>query len=1276
MEETPEKISIKNPETADAIAELQEALEGDPTELPGGFLKVNSSNISGGLRPVEDLIKNTKPELGVLEEQRVDTEREPVPVTTRRLPKQYYDEASHVLDLHIEGDKNSEAEAIDFFSRGRRSIEEFFEAKNIKGLTLRARDAQTRWKKVIEKLIDRDLIGDYGNGIYGGAALRGGSGGSEKEASPIGESESWIVPDDFRNEFERIQNANRDPGIQKDLDIFKHFGLDVVRTKEDLIKKLQDTKGAGTFTDKQYNLLLSMINREEREPASKVKEETVPLVVENQPQSPLVVEEEEDFTVSESFVDGIRSGAETWKNMNLEDKDGNKLPLTPESYIRSMGGVLSQKNINKVAIAFDTLVEQGFAFKTPQGYEIQKISRITKKESATEKASEVPESILLTLNNLGDRLSNAVPIRFLVADLKKPGVTKEQVAQLITASGVIDDEMKKSLIGMLTGASSESVQDQIPEAPRMEDSVAPELPEAPPVYIPWPQFPEPVPPPVYSPQTPDTSPEQQASLRYNKIADYLLSLAQDPESPHIFGLVAAYLRQEGLSERDVVFELSTLYNYDVLLPEQKKKIQDILDGNIEEEVQPEIKTDPELPLLEPIEPAIENKEGLDTQLRLELASARERYVAFEVEYRKKVKDGRKWYQNAMTTLGASGKTYPMPDKDPAHSEAEEEYFRAKWHLKNFILGKDTDEVPPENAEDSVNTENAQPRKINKKLTEQSESERRLAQNLIEDALSPKEKSELRKKMEAGLRVYNRLNPAARVAFNAAFITVGLVGLGKVTAGAAMGIGTVRLARGLVSLGTANVAGEAFDGIKRKKQEKIKEERQGLHEANVTAVETLATDSESDGNYTLFKEEERKQMDLDTEAARQEKIDRLKKAALMAVVGGAAAFGTGLAIDNVVPSGGGASALDKNKTGGNTPSPENIPKKTPSFMDRFLKKPPETQTQASIPKVTEAPTPKVSAPEKIIEAPVAEVTKAPVVPEALKTLPAVETPPVAIDIKGEVNVPLSSKGYIATIAELQEKLKGKPLSTELTALLQEPPEKIAIKLGLYKPDEPAESALGFKGDQITLDTQGNISLMRGDTHLDTLVKADGTISEYNGEMFDADPASPVETETVTPEPEAPKSSVVIEQKIPGTLAQTIEEIAVKDSNFTKITDMFDGKMPLKKEYQFGDQFKSQRVAYSKFFTGEYIKNALDLFDYQLAIPYQEGYIHAIQKGPDVTILLNGEKIGSGLIGDGKIGFQYESKLGKGIFGVKSEYEQAFAKAVAEVEKNKQFFKVNK
>ncbi len=117
------------------------------------------------------------------------------------------------------------------------------------------------------------------------------------------------------------------------------------------------------------------------------------------------------------------------------------------------------------------------------------------------------------------------------------------------------------------------------------------------------------------------------------------------------------------------------------------------------------------------------------------------------------------------------------------------------------------------------------------------------------------------------------------------------------------------------------------------------------------------------------------------------------------------------------------------------------------------------------------------------------------------------------------------------------------------------------------------------------------------------------------------------------------------------------------------------MAIEPAYQFDTDYKEYRRQYNLALERGLMDAPKELFDYRLPVEYKGGRINIFQKGNNLTVLLNGEKIGTGAIVDGKggIGLQYESRLGKGLFGVESEFEKAFKIAQDAIEKNKKLFK---
>jgi hypothetical protein len=122
-----------------------------------------------------------------------------------------------------------------------------------------------------------------------------------------------------------------------------------------------------------------------------------------------------------------------------------------------------------------------------------------------------------------------------------------------------------------------------------------------------------------------------------------------------------------------------------------------------------------------------------------------------------------------------------------------------------------------------------------------------------------------------------------------------------------------------------------------------------------------------------------------------------------------------------------------------------------------------------------------------------------------------------------------------------------------------------------------------------------------------------------------------------------------------------------------TDAFSGKVsidalisggaPLIDKYQFdtSKEAKEARKQYAIAFEKLYMKAPDGLVDNRWRIDGSLG-LQLLQTGNDLTVLLNGKKIGTGSVNqNGQVGMQYEEALGKGLFGVKNPYQLAFEKA---------------
>lgn len=142
---------------------------------------------------------------------------------------------------------------------------------------------------------------------------------------------------------------------------------------------------------------------------------------------------------------------------------------------------------------------------------------------------------------------------------------------------------------------------------------------------------------------------------------------------------------------------------------------------------------------------------------------------------------------------------------------------------------------------------------------------------------------------------------------------------------------------------------------------------------------------------------------------------------------------------------------------------------------------------------------------------------------------------------------------------------------------------------------------------------------------------------------------------------PNTSPILEEKTSeiGT-TQTVEtptpSFQEKEPSFL---DVISGLAPLPDKFQFDPTKRKERAEYGiKFHQALIMEGGID---YSLAINYDGGQIMVLQSRENLTILLNGKKLGTGKVESGKIDFEYDNTLDKGTFGRESEYKTAFEKA---------------
>ncbi len=633
----------------------------------------------------------------------------------------------------------------------------------------------------------------------------------------------------------------------------------------------------------------------------------------------------------------------------------------------------------------------------------------------------------------------------------------------------------------------------------------------------------------------------------------------------------------------------------------------------------------------PIGPVYEQHEKIDEELRDKVDGARKVFAGLEVAYKKEVWEAKGKYEKIMASLGASGKQRQLPDTNPEYREAQAAYMEAKWNLKNFIAGKDLKEVPFSYSNSLIGPELSAKRVIDVGAMEQAEKEYRLFRNEVTKLTPEKQKNLIAKSLEG----WTKLSLPKRYAISLTLLTVGGYALGSITVGAALGMAAQRTIRTLGGTAVALADGVRFDGIKRKEIKKAQDERRDEYDVRAETTKEEFIEKEN-ALKAAYEEEER--------VMRKNQVIKMGR---MAAIAGVTNVGLGMGINAT--------------SGGVSLNPDIDPSRS-KMLDPVLETTPE------------APAPKIY------------------------------VDPVKVD--------LSSNGFIDTVKNLKEQLTGKTLSPKLAELMSQKPEKIAMDLGLYKPEQAAESAFGLNNEYLAVDAEGEISLVHSDgTTIDKLFDGEKA-NPYAGKMFDADhqETSPMPTDAIDT-PVAPKVAEVIPQNPKPVIesmpkASTVEikssisrgeavadaavttpafvevkarvpfefdQTVVKSPEYTGPKDMIFGKLPLKSELQFDPKYKPERIAYNIKFERELMSLSPDAFDLRFPIEYNGGYINVIQTGKELLILLNGQKIGTGLIIDGQPGLQYEKSLGSSLLGVKSDFEKAFEVAQQGIMKNKMFFK---
>lgn len=652
----------------------------------------------------------------------------------------------------------------------------------------------------------------------------------------------------------------------------------------------------------------------------------------------------------------------------------------------------------------------------------------------------------------------------------------------------------------------------------------------------------------------------------------------------------------------------------------------------------------------------------EEELRENLAHAREFFASESVKYKNTIREKKKWYKNLATDLGFPGRQMPEIDKHPELIEAERQYMEAKIQLRLKMIGERE--------------------YISEKIITQAEDEYEKLQKKIIESVPPLEKGIITKSFEK----WAKLPLPARVALSTALITGLGVSLGTVGVAGAVGAGAYRMGRGLAGGVAAQFVGKKVDSVYRK------ESRQRTDEALKNYAGVFDSDK--------FEEKERELMKFFESEENQKKRDRLKKAGIIMATGAGVAVGSGVLMtegqdlihhvhnssETVTPSGGGSHIKatlggDKDvsnirvapKTVDAIKAPTSVPAEiepikvelsSKGYIDTFSKL--QQDLAEKYPNVKTTP-PEVA---KILDS----------TPEKLAIKFGFYKPSAefesAVGMKGDHlifdksgNLVLENAKGSQTIFDAKtgtiHEYNGKMLDTETGTISEHSEQQADISADGHIENEHAPAVSPEE-------------LSPSSAKADSI--SDNHTSESILEEQSADVASISQNEIVGTgishgaHLEAYPGATITDYPIRGGVIHVLtdpsghlEQVSFNNQIITSPVDghsylenVVQGHIPLKAMYQFDPRFKAIRNAYNIMYEKMALSDGDQLYYYRLPIEYQGGRIQLIQQGTNITALLNGEKIGSGMLSKNGVTFQYNDALGKGLL-TKNGYELAFEKA---------------
>lgn len=493
--------------------------------------------------------------------------------------------------------------------------------------------------------------------------------------------------------------------------------------------------------------------------------------------------------------------------------------------------------------------------------------------------------------------------------------------------------------------------------------------------------------------------------------------------------------------------------------------------NIKEVVLPAIST----PSTQEVTPIL-TPEQIAEQIKENLKNSKEKYALAQINYKKKNLENHKYLAKIRAGLGMTETTAEVLGKiTPKNIEgeikelglAQTEYISAKKAKMMEILSVPVtlEEIKKLGIDESL-PEAKKIQAVNKfRAIEQAETEWKSLQNKIVELTPVQEKGKIMKILES----WSKKSLLVRLTALPILIGVAIAlapGLGFAAGGITAGVAYtgVRAARGVGGYFGAKYAGKGFDSVMENKNIKTHE----THTQNYGEIL-------NEGNFDALEKLDMENREREVKSKQQQKI---AKAMVMMGAGAGTGILTGLAesatLNAVIPGVGHVevpSAPTTQSTGF-----------FQSIKNRFVdQEGPSTPKAPGLLKDMNYKTGMLKADAvKIVE---------------IENVP--EVPPVKVE--------LSSRGFIQTFDDLKGKLKAQyPDSAKMPKGVKEfidkPSTKLAEDYGFYDAKKGL-SGMGMKGEQLTIDSKGNLSLehLKGKSP-EIIDTTDHKFNNIGGRMF--------------------------------------------------------------------------------------------------------------------------------------------------------------------------------